>query len=38
VGAGVRLSKSLRAFVDYDASFSSDDTVHVISGALDYRW
>ena len=38
VGAGVRLTKGLRAFVDYDASFSSDDAVHVISGALDYRW
>ena len=38
VGAGVRLTKGLRAFVDYDASFSSDEAVHVISGALDYRW
>jgi len=37
-GAGVRLTRALRAFVDYDVSFNSDETVHVISGALDYRW
>jgi len=37
-GAGVRLSRGLRAFVDYDMSFNSDKTVQVISGALDYRW
>lgn len=37
-GAGVRLTRGLRAFVDYDTSFSADQTVHVISGALDYRW
>jgi T5SS/PEP-CTERM-associated repeat protein len=38
VGAGVRLTRGLRAFVDYDVSFNSDQTVHAISGALDYRW
>jgi len=37
-GAGVRLTRGLRAFVDYDVSFNSDETIHVISGALDYRW
>jgi subtilase-type serine protease len=37
-GAGVRLTRGLRAFVDYDMSFNTDKTVQVISGALDYRW
>ncbi len=37
-GAGIRLTRGLRAFVDYDTSFNADKTVHVISGALDYRW
>jgi hypothetical protein len=38
VGAGIRLTRRLRAFVDYDTSFNADKTVHVISGAVDYRW
>jgi len=38
VGAGIRLTRGLRAFVDYDTSFNADKTVHVISGAVDYRW
>jgi subtilase-type serine protease len=38
VGAGIRLTRGLRAFVDYDTSFDADRTVHVISVALDYRW
>ncbi len=38
VGAGIRLTRGLRAFVDYDMSFNADETVSVISGALDYRW
>jgi subtilase-type serine protease len=37
-GAGIRLTRQLRAFVDYDTNFNPDKTVHVISGALDYRW
>jgi T5SS/PEP-CTERM-associated repeat protein len=37
-GAGIRLTKGLRAFVDYDMSFNADRTVQVVSGALDYRW
>lgn len=37
-GVGVRLTRGLRLFVDYDTSFNSDQTVHVFSGALDYRW
>jgi uncharacterized protein with beta-barrel porin domain len=37
-GTGVRLSRGLRLFVDYDMSFNSDRTVQVVSGALDYRW
>jgi len=38
VGAGIRLTRGLRAFVDYDTSFNADKTVHIISGAVDYRW
>jgi T5SS/PEP-CTERM-associated repeat protein len=37
-GLGLRLSRGLRGFVDYDTSFNSDKTVNVISGALEYRW
>jgi T5SS/PEP-CTERM-associated repeat protein len=37
-GAGIRLAKGLRVFVDYDASLSSDYTIEVISGAVEYRW
>jgi T5SS/PEP-CTERM-associated repeat protein len=37
-GAGVRLTRGLRAFVDYDTNFNSDKTVQVISGAVEYRW
>lgn len=37
-GAGIRLTRGLRLFVDYDTSFNADKTVQVVSGALDYRW
>ena len=37
-GAGIRLTRGLRVFVDFDTSFNADKTVQVISGALDYRW
>ncbi len=37
-GIGIRLTKGLRAFVDYDTSLNADNTAHVISGAVEYRW
>jgi len=37
-GTGIRLTRRLRAFVDYDASLNPDNTAQVISGAVEYRW
>ena len=40
LGAGLStdITKRLRAYVDYDARLNSDETVHVIGAALQYRW
>ncbi|MBM4149937.1 MAG: autotransporter outer membrane beta-barrel domain-containing protein, partial [Lentisphaerae bacterium] len=40
LGAGFSadLSRQLRAYVDYDTRLSGDETVHVLSAALQYRW
>ena len=40
LGAGLSadLSSQLRAYADYNARVSSDETVQVISAALQYRW
>jgi outer membrane autotransporter protein len=38
VGYHAELSKQMRLFFDYDASVSGDHVIHVISGALEYRW
>jgi outer membrane autotransporter protein len=37
-GTGIRLTRGLRAFVDYDVSLNPDNTAQVISGAVEYRW
>jgi subtilase-type serine protease len=40
LGAGLstEITRRLRAYVDYDALLNSDETVHVIGAALQYRW
>lgn len=37
-GLGVNLTKQLRASADYDALLNADETVQMISAALEYRW
>jgi len=38
VGYHAELSKQMRLFFDYDASVNGENVIHVISGALEYRW
>jgi outer membrane autotransporter protein len=38
VGLSAEMNKQTRLHVDFDTRFSSDESVHVISAALQYRW
>jgi len=40
LGAGLAtdITRQLRAYVDYDTRLNSDETVHVVAAALQYRW
>jgi outer membrane autotransporter protein len=40
LGAGLsaELNRQTRAYVDYDTRLNSDETVHVFSASLQYRW
>lgn len=38
VGFHAELSEQMRLYFDYDASVSGDNVIHVVSGALEYRW
>lgn len=38
VGLGAELNRSTRLYVDYDTRLNADDTAHLISGGLQYRW
>lgn len=38
LGLGAELNRSTRLYVDYDTRLNADDTAHLISGGLQYRW
>ncbi len=38
VGLGAQLNRNTRLYVDYDTRLNADDTAHLISGGLQYRW
>lgn len=38
VGLAAQLNSSTRLYVDYDTRLNADDTAHLISGGLQYRW
>ncbi|MBN1507438.1 MAG: autotransporter domain-containing protein [Sedimentisphaerales bacterium] len=38
IGLHSDLSKHTRFYVDYDTRLNSDETIHVVSGSLQYRW
>lgn len=38
VGLAGKLNKSTRVYLDYDTRINSDETIHLISVALQYRW
>jgi len=38
VGFLTELNNRTRAYFDYDARINSDETIHVLSASLQYRW